>query len=408
MRRPTFILIGIVLVGLAILAGRFYWQNLRGIWPAARPPATPSRETDSPSPISAVQNTTGLPLTLQAGFKIETFAKNLPGARVMVFDTFGNLWVSQTSQGIISLLEIRDSKVMRQSAVFRDLHKPHGLAFDPDNEFSLYIAEEDAISRVGVYSEGNPEKIADLPSGAGHFTRTLGFGPDGRLYVSIGSSCNVCNEEDDRRAKIFSMEADGSDFKEFARGLRNAVFFMWHEVTKKMWATEMGRDLLGDNIPPDEIDIIEEGKNYGWPNCYGKNIHDAQFDKNTYIRNPCMEPFEAPSSIDIPAHSAPLGLAFIGDSRWPKDYRGDLLVAYHGSWNRSAPTGYKIVRFNLDRNGVVEGDQEDFIAGWLPATGGGQVYGRPVDLVFGRDGALYISDDKTGVIYRVTYSAAQL
>ena len=370
--------------------GYFYWKNLRGVWPAIKPP---------PENISESQSINGLPLKLPPGFSIEVFAKDLPGARVMKSDTFGNVWVSQTSEGKISLIEIRDNQAVKHYPVFTNLRKPHGLAFDPKFPFTLFFAEEDKISRVPVYSDGEPEKIIDLPADGGHFTRTIGFGPDDKLYVSIGSSCNVCAENDERRAKIFALERDGKNFKEFARGLRNAVFFAWHPRSGKMWSTDMGRDLLGDNIPPDEINIIEQGKNYGWPICYGKNIHDTDFDKNVYIRNPCLDPFETPSYIDIQAHSAPLGLAFIPEnSAWPKDYWNNLLVAYHGSWNRSEPTGYKIVRYRLDKDGNYLGEK-DFITGWL--TDDGAALGRPVDILVNLNGTALISDDKAGVIYRI-------
>ena len=206
------------------------------------------------------------------------------------------------------------------------------------------------------------------------------------------------------------MNADGSDFKEYARGLRNAVFFTWSYVDGRMWATEMGRDYLGDYLPPDEINIISlstpkvSGRNsipnFGWPTCYGKNIHDTDFDKNTYIRNPCMEPFEAPSYIDLPAHSAPLGLAFVPEEGWPQEYWYNLFVSYHGSWNRTVPDGYKVVRMKLDAKGNYLG-VEDFITGWL--TPDNQALGRPVDILVQPGGMMYISDDKAGVIYRVTY-----
>ncbi len=408
--------LGTILLALIAIAFNFAWKNLRGIGPAIKPPPPDIQEIPP--------NAAGLPLTLPPGFSIEIFARNLPGARVMAFDSVGNAWISQTSEGVISLLEIQNAKVTSQRAMIENLTKPHGLAFDPALRTSLFYAEENKISRVSVYSNDPrpqpatlriPTKIVDLPAGGGHFTRTIGFGPDDRLYVSIGSSCNVCYESDDRRAKIFSMNHDGGDFKEFARGLRNTVFFTWHPETKEMWGTDMGRDLLGDDIPPDEINVIggpstssgknSSPKNFGWPICYGKNVHDGDFDKNVYLRNPCMDPFETPSRIDIPAHSAPLGLAFVPEnSNWPREWQGDLLVAYHGSWNRSVPTGYKVVRHKFDSSGNYEG-VEDFITGWftLSAVKGFTqpgALGRPVDLAF-RDGALYISDDKAGVIYRV-------
>ena len=257
-----------------------------------------------------------------------------------------------------------------------------------------------------------------MPSGGGHSTRPIKFGPDNRLYVAIGSSCNVCQEKDDRRAKIFSLNRDGGDFKEYAKGLRNSVFFTWSYIDGKMWGTDMGRDFLGDNLPPDEINIIEDGKNYGWPICYGKNIHDAEFDpvrnsppkgpsgaqsageiSNGVDKNSICSNLE-PSYIDISAHSAPLGLAFIPEEGWPQEYWHNLLVAYHGSWNRSEPTGYKIVRYKLDAKGNYLGEG-NFIIGWLTATG--EVLGRPVDILIKPEGVMYISDDKAGVIYKVEY-----
>lgn len=395
MRKILFFLFAIAGIGGVVWLGIFAYRNLRGIGPAFAPPLADIAKL-------AAENKTGLPLGIPEGFSLEIFAKDLAGARVLAFDSAGNLWVSRTSEGIISRIEMRDGKAVRQADVLKNLRKPHGLAFDPVDTRVLYYAEEHRISRIDLTS-GISKKLADLPIGGGHFTRTLGFGPDGRLYVSIGSSCNVCREQDERRAAIYSLNKDGSDFKLFARGLRNSVFFTWHSETRQMWATEMGRDLLGDDIPPDEVNVIEEGRNYGWPICYGKNIHDGNFDKNTYIRNPCMEPFERESAIDLLAHSAPLGLAFVPDS-WPAAYRGDLLIAYHGSWNRSTPAGYKVVRMKPDAAGGYQ-STEDFVSGWLASAN--NALGRPVDLVFGPDSALYISDDKAGVIYRVSSQKGQ-
>lgn len=391
---------GIILVWVVT----FYWQNLRGIGPVIKPP---------PENIAETINTTGMPLKLPSGFSIEIFAKNLPGARVMKFDQFGNMWVSQTSQGAVSLLEVRDGKVQNQTQIIKGLHRPHGLLFGTGEQFAkLYIAEEDKIIAIPTYSDGELEKVVDLPSGGNHYTRTIVWLPGSentKMLVSIGSTCNVCREEDQRRGAVSLFDLGTKELKVFARGLRNSVFMAIHPVTGEIWATEMGRDLLGDDIPPDEINIIDADKNFGWPNCYGKNIHDTEFDKNIYIRNPCLKPFETPSHIDIQAHSAPLGLAFIpedppslkasGEQRgWPKGMWHDLLVAYHGSWNRSVPTGYKIVRYDLDEKGNVLG-VSDFITGWLKD---GESLGRPVDILIQPGGVMYISDDKAGVIYRVS------
>jgi len=409
MNSKKFILIVLLLIIVSGLtwAGIFWWNNLRGAGPAIKPP--PGDISNIIENIPA-ENKTDFPLTLPDNFKIEIFAKKLPGARVIVQDGLGNFWISQPARGTVSLLSIQDGKVVRVESIFRGLNKPHGLAIDAHEATVLYIAETDKISRVNLYSGDSLEKIVDLPGNDRHFSRTIEFGPDRRLYVSIGSSCDTCYEKDKRRAAIYSMNKDGSDFKLFANGLRNSVFFTWRPFTNDMWATEMGRDLLGDDLPPDEINIVKEGGNYGWPICYGKNIHDTKFDKNTYIRNPCED--KIPSYIDLQAHSAPLGLDFIpvpeeppfygGEykgGKWPLDYRGDLLVAYHGSWNRTVPTGYKIVRFILDENGMVEG-REDFISGWLTDEG---ALGRPVDILIQPDGVMYITDDKAGVVYKVSY-----
>ncbi len=234
------------------------------------------------------------------------------------------------------------------------------------------------------------EKILDLPTG-GHFTRTIRILRD-KLYVSVGSSCNVCIEADQTRAAIQQCDLNGKNCLVFAKGIRNAVGFI--QYNDKIYATENGRDWLGDNLPPDELNIIEEGGNYGWANCYGKNVHDTNFDKNTYIRNPCMEPFERESFVDLPAHVAPLGLtAYTGDT-FPKEYRGKLFIALHGSWNSSKPVGYKIVTVDPETREV-----KDFATGFL---GNGVVYGRPVDIMNFRDGLL-VTDDNQGRIYRIYY-----
>lgn len=392
----------VVFLGVAVWGLLFYWRNLRGIWPALSGPS---------ERIEEVIGTEEKPLALPPQVSISVFAKDLGAPRVMVRDPAGNIVTSIPSRGQVVALPDRDGngKADETIVLLEGLNRPHGLAVRCTERCQLFIAETDKVTVYDyVYDESrrlhvpvNGRTIIDLPSGGGHFTRTILFMPepqDHKLLISVGSSCNVCNERDPRRAKILVANADGSGLREFAKGLRNAVFMAIHPGSGAIWATEMGRDLLGDDIPPDEINIVEDGKNYGWPICYGKNIHDTEFDNNVYVRNPCLEPFETPSYLDIPAHSAPLGLAFIPEEGWPEEYRHNLLVAYHGSWNRSQPTGYKIVRYKLDAQGRYLGE-EDFITGWLK---GGEALGRPVDILALPGGVLYVSDDHAGVIYRIT------
>lgn len=399
MANARSILLGISLITLAAGGGWLWRQGYLDLVFQSAPNAEEMADNRLPP-----ETKTEGGLTLPADFSISVLTDQVPGARMLALDSFGNLWVSQTSEGVISTVEITDGGTARAvHQVFRDMRHPHGIALDPAHPFALYIAEEDKVSRVGLYSGSPIEKLIDLPPGGRHTTRTVGFGPDGRLYISIGSSCDVCHETDSLRAKIFSAELDGSNFIEYARGLRNSVFFTFHPKTGAMWATEMGRDHLGDNLPPDEINIVGDASDYGWPICYGGGVHDTEFDRNQYIRDPCADKVAA--QIELPAHSAPLGLAFIPTEGWPEEYHHDLLVAYHGSWNRSKPTGYKIIRFRLDESGNPEGggsyQAEDFITGWLGADG--EVHARPVDILALPNGLIYISDDKGGKIYKVQY-----
>ena len=365
----VFKLLVLVLVIFGVAAGsRFYWQ------PGA-------------------VNTTNFPLKLPSGFSLSILAQNVPNARVLALDPRGTLLVSLPSQGKVVALSQADQAM----TVVDKLNLPHGLAF---RQGKLYVAESHRVSMFDYdavnLKASNPRPMLDLPGGGNHFSRTIIFTPDDKLLISVGSSCNVCNEKDWRRAKILVANPDGSDLKVFAQGLRNSVFMTIHPQTKQIWTTEMGRDLLGDDLPPDEINIIEPGKDYGWPDCYGQQIVDP-FNKG---QGDCL--LTESSHIDIPAHSAPLGLAFIpADSNWPKAYWGNLLVAYHGSWNRSTPTGYKIVRVKLDASGKFQGF-EDFVTGWL--TPQNEVLGRPVDILVNSDGTAFISDDKAGVIYKLSYT----
>ena len=213
-----------------------------------------------------------------------------------------------------------------------------------------------------------------------------------KLYVSVGSSCDVCLENTWKYSAILESDPEGTYTAEVAGGLRNSVFFDFHPMTGVLWATEMGRDGLGDDLPPDEVNVIEPTYKYGWPYCYGDRVQDQTFTEKTDRNDLPMDCSKTePPTIELPAHVAPLGIAFMSPT--------ELLVAYHGSWNRSEPVGYKVVKFTLDTNNKVTAS-EDFISGWLKDED--QIYGRPVDLKFDAQKNLYISDDSAGIIYKVT------
>ncbi len=364
------------------------------------------------------------PLTAPEGFTARIFARTIAGARVMVRDPKGTLLVSETSEGkIIALPDLdTDGQADKTIVLLQGLKQPHGLAFNCPNTGNtsadqdaclLYVAETGAVKSymydADTYTANYQSTLAALPTGDGHFTRTLLMNPDGKnLFVSVGSDCNVCDEVNKLRAAVLSLSlGTNPELTTFATGLRNTVFMALDPVTGKVWGTDNGRDLLGDNIPPDEVNIIEQGKNYGWPICYGDKIHDSDFDKKQYFRDPCADSI-APH-IKLQAHSAPLALAFIPEEGWPADMRNDLLVAYHGSWNRSVPTGYKIVRFNLDTNRNATGAPIDFLTGFLPemASKTDDAIGRPVGLLAEPGGVLYVSDDRAGAIYKVQTNMAQ-
>lgn len=381
--------------------GWFAFRNLRGIRPAIGPiPGNPVMSPVADQSSGAGGNTTGLPLILPGGVSVSYFAKNLSAPRVLLWDPAGTLLTSIPSQSKVVALpdDNKDGVADRSVTVIDGLNLPHGIAF---RDGKLYIAETDQVASYAYDTVSmkatNKKKLFDLPAGGNHFSRTIGFGPDGKLYISIGSGCNACIEKDPRRAKIYVVSADGSGLREYASGLRNSVFFVWHPKTREMWATDMGRDLLGDNTPPEEVNIVRDGGFYGWPYCYGDRVQDRSFDRSDDAGKKCAGSI-APH-ITFQAHSAPLGLAFIPDS-WPEEYRGDLLVSYHGSWNRTAPTGYKVARFDLD-NKLASTGESDFLTGFLQ---GNSALGRPVDLLFDPSGALFVTDDKAGVIYRITVS----
>ncbi len=343
-------------------------------------------------------------LKAPSGFHIDVFAKDVDGPRMMIFSPGGVLLVSESGEGRVAAFPDpqHTGKATKEVKFLEGLNEPHGLAF---NEGKLFVAENDKVVRYDWDETNlratNPKKLSDLPGSGGHSSRSIVF-HGGKMYVSAGSSCNVCIEKDPRRAAVMEFNPDGSGMRIFAKGLRNAVGIAENPKTDSIWVTVNGRDLLGDDLPPEVIfDLGKNGGDFGWPYCYGDHIPDSNFTKPG--DNRCQS--VTGPKVQMQAHSAPLGLAFYEGSQFPAEYQNNIFVAFHGSWNRSVPTGYKIVRVKLDGQGQPQNGAEDFITGWLAPgeTKKQRWMGRPVGIAVATDGSMYISDDSAGVIYRVTY-----
>ncbi len=343
-------------------------------------------------------------LNLPPGFAVNLYAGDLSGVRWLGLGPDGLIYATAPGAGkVYTLPDANGDGVADAVQLFADgLPGVHGIAF---HNGAVYVATQTDIVRLsGRNSDGTAAQrevlATDLPSGGGHSTRTLLFQPDGSLLVAAGSSCNVCRESDPKRAAVSLYNADGKFQRIFASGLRNAVGLVLQPAGNTLWATVNGRDGLGDNIPPETIYQVQDGQNYGWPYCYGQRIPDlSQSPPAGYCAQTGVP------AVEMQAHSAPLGLAFYDGKMFPAQFAGDLFVAFHGSWNRSVPTGYKLVRVRF-ANGQPESQAgaaqvEDFATGW---NNGGSVWGRPVDPLVAPDGSLLLTDDRTGAIYRITYT----
>jgi glucose/arabinose dehydrogenase len=332
-------------------------------------------------------------ITVPAGFRLEVFAENLGGARGLALDPYGVLVVSIPAKGRVVAVPAGGAPV----TLVADLDLPHGLAFRGGH---LYVAETGRIVRYRYHSV--PPRVRErrvvvsgLPHSAHHWTRSIVFGPDDKLYVAIGSSCDACEERDPRRAAIMRYDADGSGEHLFARGLRNPVGLRFHPTTGALWTTVNERDWPGGGAPPDYVTEVRRGATYGWPHCFAERRvwrPDPTWAGPRACRGATLP------TVELAPHAAPLGLAFYTGAQFPRDYAGDLFVALHGSRAGLPASGYKIARVRF-RNGQVAG-VEDFAAGWRQ---GDRIIGRPVDLVVGRDGSLYASDDHGDRVYRIIY-----
>lgn len=337
-------------------------------------------------------------IKLPAGFKIEIFAGNVPGARSMTLSPDGVVFVGTKDNAVYAVVDAdKDNKADEVIVIAKGLHCPNGVAF---RNGSLYVAE---VSKVWRYDniEKNlnkpPEPVLvkdGFPRDEHHGWTFIAFGPDGKLYVPVGAPCNICLRDDPRYASIMRMNSDGSALEIFAHGVRNTVGFAWHPRTNELWFTENGRDLLGDDVPPDELNRApEKGLHFGFPFVHGADVRDPEFGKGVDL-NQYVKPAQK-----LGPHVAALGMRFYTGTMFPEKYRNQIFIAEHGSWNRSRKIGYRVTLVKLDGNKAVS--YEPFAEGWLQ---GDAVSGRPVDVLVMPDGALLVSDDLRGVIYRISYS----
>ncbi len=335
-------------------------------------------------------------LTLPPGFSIEVWADGLANARSMAMGERGTIFVGTRTAGNVYAVSTGADGVRQVRTLLKGLNMPNGVAFRGG---ALYVGEIDRIRRYDgienrLDSPPAPVDVARLPNDKWHGWRYLGFGPDGKLYVPVGAPCNVCDRDSEDYATILRMNADGSGREVVARGVRNSVGFTWHPRTRALWFTDNGRDELGDEVPSCELNKVSRlGEHFGFPFCHQGDIADPEFGKMRSCST-ATAPVQK-----LGPHVAPLGLKFYGGRQFPAEYRGQLLIAEHGSWNRSTPIGYRVMRVKLDGDRAVA--YEPFITGWL--SDDRKVSGRPVDVLELADGSVLVSDDVAGVIYRVSY-----
>ena len=348
-----------------------------------------------------------------AGFKVELYASDLKGPRVIMKAPNGDLFVAQTNAGNIQVFRgvTADGKAQQVSEFASGLRLPFGIAFYPPgpNPQYVYVGDTDAVVRF-PYKNGDLKATGDkevvvpnLPAGPNHFARGVAFSPDGkRMFISVGSHTNVTDIDTDQsefhRADILVANPDGSDLKVYASGIRNGSGLAVHPKTGEVWTSVNERDELGDNLPPDYITHVQEGGFYGWPWYYIGGHQDPRFPgKHPELKDKSIVP-----DVLVGAHFASLQLTFYDGNQFPKEYQGQIFAAEHGSWNRAVRAGYDVVFVPLDKKGRATGEFMDFLTGFVLPNG--DCWGRPVGVATAQDGALMVTDDASNSIWRVTYS----
>lgn len=383
---------------ILFVATLFHCGNQNGTDESVNAPAPDGGE---PAITDASRDLPLASIKLPEGFRIDIFAE-VNNARSLAISPSGTIFVgNRNGDKVYAVKDVDgDFKADKRWVIASNLNMPNGVAF---HQGDLYVAE---VSRITKYADienhlANPPApqvvYDDYPTETHHGWKYIAFGPDGKLYVPVGAPCNICESEDAVYASITRLNADGSGREVYASGIRNTVGFTWHPVTKNIWFTDNGRDMMGDDIPPCELNTATaKGMHFGYPYCHAGTITDPEFGS----KRSCNE-FTAPAQT-LGAHVAPLGLKFYTGDQFPSAYRGDLFVAEHGSWNRSKKNGYRVSHVNVVNNTKAD-SYTTFASGWLDdATQ--KVWGRPVDVLILKDGSMLVSDDLAGVIYRISYS----
>jgi len=339
-------------------------------------------------------------LVVPDGFKIELFASDVINARQLALGDDGTLFVGTRKEGKVYALldENNDGKADKQYLIDKNLSMPSGVAY---RDGALYVAALNQVLRYDNIEKklaNPPDPVVitnDLPDDTHHGWKAIEFSSNGHLYIPVGVPCNICLSENQDHGSILELNIKTGKYKTFATGIRNSVGLAFHPIDKTLWFTDNGRDWLGDNLPPDEINHAPiAGLNFGFPYLHGKHILDPEYAEQADI-----ESYTLPA-VELGAHVAPLGLAFYAGSQFPEKYQNSLFVAEHGSWNRSEKSGYRVIHVLLKGNKVVK--VEPFVTGWLNREED-ETWGRPVDILTLPDGSMLISDDYADAIYRVTY-----
>jgi len=338
-------------------------------------------------------------ISLPPGFKIEVLAR-LENPRAMVLGSEGTLFAGSMRAGNVYAIKLQQGAPARVTTVASGLNRPIGVAFRGG---ALYVSATDRVLRFDdiehrLDSPPTPVLVSKaFPNSAGHGGKFIAFGPDGKLYVPSGAPCNICEPDPERYANLMRMNPDGSALEVFARGIRNTVGFDWDPDTHEIWFTDNGRDMLGDDAPPDELNhATKPGMNFGYPYCHGGTIADPEFGS----KHSCAE-FASPAQ-NLGPHVASLGMRFYTGTQFPAVYRKQIFIAEHGSWNRSRKIGYRVSVVRIEGGKAVS--YQPFATGWLQ---GEQAWGRPADVLVMPDGSLLVSDDFAGAIYRISYDGTR-